>query len=168
MASLDLNRLSNRTIKPLPGTFVSTKIISKAPVYVDLHLDLALQRTIGTGNNAKNGNDILVDVDEAAIKNSVRNLLSIRTGHKILSPWINTALEQYLFEPISNIRAEQIGQNIVDILERYEPRISISRVAVQPDIDQQTYNIELFYTIRAKPAPQSLNLTIHNGQISIQ
>jgi len=167
MASLYLNQLIQKRDVGVLGTVKRAAMGILPPLYIDLHLDLVGQQTIGIGTSPHNINDIRTDVDEVAIKNSVFNLLTMRSGAKIFSPQINTALDQHLFEVISDIAANQIGQTMVDVLERWEPRINVLQVNVTPDIDQQTYSIQLLYSLKARSTVSALTLSINNGQISI-
>ena len=168
MASIDLNQFVNKQPKrEFISPTTNNRVISK-PIYSDLHLDLTQGQTTGQGSNSRGSNDIRADFDDFAIKNSVNNLLNMRAGHKILSPEISTALDQYLFEPVSEDLGRLIGNNIVRTIQTYEPRVTISQCIVRPLPDQNAYSIQVNYNINAKPNTlASISISINNGQISI-
>ncbi len=168
MASVDLNHFLNRPAKASKSSQINSKSSSNAPIYIDLHLDLVSMQTAGQGSHARNANDIRLDYDDFAIKNAVNNLLNIRAGYKILSPEISTALDQYLFDVVSDDIGRFIGDNIVKTLQNYEPRITVRQCIVQPLPDQNAYNIQLIYSINAKPTKQAIvSISINNGQITV-
>lgn len=116
--------------------------------YKDLHLDFqksgnydpVLQRKI-------NDNDVQVDYDMNAIKNSLRNLFTTRPGQRFLFPEYGLNLTQYLFEAITDENAESIGEAIVKSIERYEPRVELELCTVVPDPDQNQYDITIAISI---------------------
>ena len=110
----------------------------------------------------------VVDNDLEAIKNSVRNIFSTRKGQKLLTPEFGSSLEQYLFEPITEIYARAIGDDILTSLEKYEPRIEVLKVFVLPNPDQNQYNISVAYKFLEFKKESVLNILAQfGGQISI-
>lgn len=168
MATIDLNNLVRPKQVNNQYTTPSTKVEVVKTVYTDLHLDITTAKSIGVGNTPSETNDILVDNDLEAIKNSVRNIFSTRKGQKLLTPEFGSSLEQYLFEPITEIYARAIGDDILTSLERYEPRIEVLKVLVLPNPDQNQYNISVAYRFLEFKKESVLNiLAQYGGQISI-
>jgi phage baseplate assembly protein W len=87
----------------------------------------------------------MVDTDEEAIKNSIRNIFSIRKGDKLLNPDFGSSLEQYLFEPVSEVYARAIADDILNTLETYEPRIEVTKVTIVPKHDDNQYETYVKY-----------------------
>lgn len=168
MATIDLNNLVRPKQVNSQYTTPSIKVEVVKGVYTDLHLDIVTAKSIGVGNTPSETNDILVDNDSEAIKNSVRNIFSTRKGQKLLTPEFGSSLEQYLFEPITEIYARAIGDDILTSLERYEPRIEVLKVLVLPNPDQNQYNISVAYRFLEFKKESVLNiLAQYGGQISI-
>jgi phage baseplate assembly protein W len=145
VATIDLNNL----VRPKQTNYSKTKISDivevNVPVYVDLHLDLKLNKSVGLGNSTVNSNDILVDYDIQAIKNSIKNIFTTRKGQKILTPNFGSSLEQYLFEPVNEVYGRAIGQEILDSISSFEPRVEVTKVKVEPFPDDNTYRISVAY-----------------------
>lgn len=146
MATIDLNNLVRPRQINSTQTKTSDKVEVLLPVYTDLHLDLKLNKSIGLGNDAVDSNDIVIDFDIEAIRNSIRNIFTTRKGQKILSPSFGSSLEQYLFEPISELYGRAIGEEILGAIQSFEPRIEITKVKVDPFPDENTYKISVAYT----------------------
>lgn len=116
--------------------------------YKDIHLDFAksgnydpvLQRKI-------KDNDIQVDYDINAIRNSLKNLFTTRPGQRFLFPEYGLSLERYLFEAITDENAESIGEIIVRTIERYEPRVELKLCSVIPKPDDNQYDITIAISI---------------------
>ena len=145
MATIDLNNLVRPKEVNYSKTIASNKVEVSLPVYTDLQLDLKLSQSIGLGNHTVEGNDIAVDHDIEAIKNSIRNIFTTRKGQKILNPEFGSSLEQYLFEPVNQIYGRAIGQEIYDSIVTYEPRVDVTKVKVDPYPDEYAYKISVAY-----------------------
>lgn len=168
VATIDLNNLVRPKQVNNQYTTPSTRVEVVKNVYIDLHLDVITAKSIGVGNTPSDANDILVDTDLDAIKNSVRNIFSTRKGQKLLTPEFGSSLEQYLFEPITEIYARAIGDDILTSLEKYEPRIEVLKVLVLPNPDQNQYNISVAYKFLEFKKESVLNILAQfGGQISI-
>ena len=123
------------------------------PTYTDLHLDIT-----GTPNNGIK--DIQVDTDIRAIKNSLSNLFTTMPGQKLLNPAYGLNLMQFLFDPISKVTANLIGQSILRGIKQFEPRIEVVKVRVLGNIDENTYNITLI--IRLPDLPNADPITLNS------
>ncbi len=145
MATIDLNNLVRPKELNSLVNLPSKKVEEVLSVYTDLHLDLKLNRSIGLGTDTVEANDIIVDNDIEAIKNSIRNIFTTRKGQKILNPEFGSSLEQYLFQPVNEIYGRAIGQEIYDTIQVYEPRIEVTKVKIDPFPDENTYKISVAY-----------------------
>jgi phage baseplate assembly protein W len=137
---------------------IEIKIQSRSPakpegyVFKDLHLDLELQKA-----NIKEeerflyppaaSNDIKVDTDLAAVRNSVRNIFLTKKGQRFLFPEFGSDLTPFLFEPISDYRGELLGDFIISEIERWEPRVRINKVIVRPDPDNNEYGASIVFSV---------------------
>jgi len=120
----------------------------KEYAYKDLHLDFTKAGNYDAVLQKKiNENDIEVDYDRNAIKNSLRNLFNTRPGQRFLFPEYGLSLDRYLFEAITDENAETIGETIVRAVELYEPRVSLELCTVIPKPDENQYDISLMVGI---------------------
>lgn len=147
MAVIDLNNLIRPKQKNNPNTEVSKVVSVSRPTYTDLHLDLSESKNIGLGLKAVGSSDILIDSDIEAIKNSIKNIFTTKKGQKILNPDFGWSLDQYLFTPISVANGKAIGNDILNAFSKYEPRVSVTNVLVNPSYDENLYNIAVYYNI---------------------
>jgi len=145
VATIDLNNL----IRPKQVKYNKNnpaKVIQKIPVvYTDLHLDVLQSSNIGVGLNPSFANDILVDNDIFAIKNSINNILNTKPREKLLSPEFGANLEKYLFEPVTDVMGRVIGNEILNAISAYEPRIEVLNVNIVADPDNNQYSIQVIY-----------------------
>jgi uncharacterized protein len=168
MAVIDLNNLIRPKQQYNPSTQVSNVVTNNIPVYTDLHLDLDLEKTVGLGLYSRPTNDILVDNDITAIKNSLRNIFTTKKGQKILNPDFGLSLEQYLFQPITNANAKALGTDISTGISRYEPRITVSNIVVNPMFDLEQYYVSVYYTLLEINQQNVLNIIAKlGGQVLI-
>lgn len=114
------------------------------PLYVDINLDLK-QNTVKNPTLESQSiiKDIVASYDMDAIKNSLYNLFTTIPGQKILNPIYGLNLMQFVFDEITDLKARSIGQLILNGITKFEPRITVKKILVVPDIENQTYEIGL-------------------------
>jgi phage baseplate assembly protein W len=117
------------------------------PTYTDLHLDLKQTQHLGNGQSPTPSNDIEVDLDIQAIRNSIRNIFTTRPGCKILNPSLGSRLDVYLFDQITDFKANLLGNDVLKTLTTWEPRIKVLQVVVTPKPEENTYYIKLNYKV---------------------
>jgi len=112
-------------------------------IFSDLHLDLqeSAVSTNKINNDIVSGNDIIIDMDENAIRNSITNILSQR---RYLHPKCSADLKRFIGNPATMMNANAIGNIIRAAIGIYEPRGKVDKILVSPNIDEFTYNIFLF------------------------
>lgn len=118
-------------------------------LYVDINFDLALDKNPYTlkGSDINKNRDLKISSDFAAIANSIFNILNTSPGERILLPQFGTNLKGELFEPVTQPRAAMIGRIIVQAIEKWEPRVIIQNVNVVGYKDDQTYAVEIRYSV---------------------
>jgi phage baseplate assembly protein W len=118
--------------------------------YSDLHLDLRQQQIQSQGlTSATIGKDIDLDYDLAAIMNSLNNLFNTVPGQRFLLPDFGVNLMQYLFIPVSKKYGDMIGNDILDAITRWEPRVRVDKVLINADPDNHEYEIAIAMYIPA-------------------
>ena len=117
-------------------------------VYADLSLDLQFNTTY---NNQLTKQfqiaDIRADYNLKAIYNSIASIVTTTPGQKPLNPVFGINFRDLLFLPVTEDRAQIIGNAIYSNVQRYEPRVNISGVNVTPIIDEGQYIVDMTVSI---------------------
>jgi len=113
-------------------------------LYKDLFLDIVNRVSYNKQlNRTVEIRDVQGLYDLEAVKNSIVNIMLTSPGQKILSPRFGIDLRRYLFEPVSEFTSFEIRSDIKDKLPALEPRISLEKIGVKADVDNQEYRISL-------------------------
>ena len=92
--------------------------------------------------------DDLVQVkDKAAIVQAIQGILLTRKGERPFQPELGCDVQNMLFEPLDYASAGTIKQEIRETIDRYEPRVTVTKLDCTPDFDNNGYNVEVEYTI---------------------
>ena len=111
-------------------------------LYKDLLLDVKIDYTRNTQLlKRREVKDIQISKDIDAIKNSLFNLFTTMPGQKILNPVYGLNLTQYLFVQATRQQGRIIGETILKGVSKYEPRITMRKLNVEVDEDNNQYNI---------------------------
>tara|TARA_R110000765_G_scaffold176499_5_gene281675 strand:- start:2703 stop:3188 length:486 start_codon:yes stop_codon:yes gene_type:complete len=128
----------------------STKDRAQKYVYADLHLDFKLQSSLSNSYLSDPGTqlkDVNIDYDVRAIETSIRNIFNTKPGEKILNPAFGLDLNQYLFEPISEDTAREIGNTILEQLPLYEPRVILNSIDIVAKENNNEYIVTMSITV---------------------
>ena len=112
------------------------------------------------GKDLTGKKDIGLIANNQAVIESVKNILMTEPGQYIMDPEFGTPLYHFRFEPIDDLTSTRIEMSIIESLGKYESRIDNIEVSVQADPDQNTYIIEVFFTIHYSNDVQSIKLTL--------
>ena len=91
--------------------------------------------------------DLVTVKDKAAVAQSIKGLLLTRRGERPFQPDLGSGLQNLLFEPLDYGSGALIKKEIKETLNRYEPRISITKLMCYPDVSNNGYEVELEYFI---------------------
>ena len=91
--------------------------------------------------------DLVTVKDKAAVVQAITALLLTRKGERPFQPQLGCGIQNVLFEPLDYGSAGIIRSEIREVLERYEPRISVDSIVCTPDDLNNGYEVELSYTI---------------------
>lgn len=123
---------------------IADELTSRDYLYKDLHLDFAKDYNYDKTSHTKTDtNDIQVDYDFKAVVNSIYNLFNTKPGQRFLFPEYGLDLYQFLFEPVTRVNAQSIGERIVHSVKLYEPRVRVVNCHVVPVPDDNEYQIDL-------------------------
>jgi len=105
--------------------------------------------------------DLIAVTNANAIARSVRNLILTKKGEKPFEPNLGSGVYDLLFENMDKQTATVIRDEIILVLENYEPRISIIEVLVKPNYDEASMDVTLQYEIVGIDVPtQELTLAL--------
>ena len=91
--------------------------------------------------------DLVTVKDNAAITQSITALLLTAKGERLFQPELGSDLRSILFQPLDYGAAALIRGKVKDCISRYEPRVFVTDVICYPDMDNDGYSVELYYTI---------------------
>ena len=106
-------------------------------------------------------NDLIAVTNTNAIARSVRNLILTKKGEKPFEPNLGSGVYDLLFENMDKQTATVIRDEIILVLENYEPRIEIIEVLVKPNYDEGAMDVTLQYeVVGIDVPPQELTLAL--------
>ena len=98
-------------------------------------------------------NDVTVLKNEDAIKKSVVNLVRTRLDERFFNDLLGTSVYNTLFELNDVYQGDDVREEIVTLLENFEPRINLTNVYVEPGFDSNDFLIQIEYDITGLPLP---------------
>ena len=104
--------------------------------------------------------DVAVKTNEAAIKQSIRNLILTNKGERLYQPNVGGDVKRLLFENITPQTILLIKQVIEKSIELYEPRANLIDVVVSPRENQNAVAISITFNVINRQEPISLNVVI--------
>src|ERR1035437_6525993 len=102
--------------------------------------------------------DIVTLLDDDAVKASVKNLILTMNYEIPFHPEIGCAVMTSLFDNFSPTTAIIIRRSIIDVLQNFEPRVTVLDVNVQVDPDNYGYNVMIIFRIINRP--ESVTITV--------
>jgi len=111
-----------------------------------------------------NTEDFSMVKNENAIKQSIRNLVSTGYTERPFQPKKGSRLREMLFEPFDVFVAEEIKEEIKNVVTRFEPRVGLNEVRLFPDkSDENSLHIEIDYTIIGETLVQSVEFLLERA-----
>ena len=105
--------------------------------------------------------DFLVkNINAAAVKRAIRNLLLTMKGERPFQPNYGSGLRALLFEPMVDSTTELIKGLITEAIEQNEPRVRLLEVVVVPNEISQVYNIGIAFEIINNPEPEEVTIEL--------
>ena len=99
--------------------------------------------------------DLIALKNENAIARAVRNIVSTTPGEKFFDPDFGSSVSEILFENVDDITAISIKDEIKNCLQNYEPRVEIIDVKVDPNFDENQFDVIITYRIVGIDIPPS-------------
>ena len=96
-------------------------------------------------------NDLIVKVNENAVKRAIRNLLLLKKFEKPFHPEISSGIQDLLFENPSPVVYSVIKRNIEEAIKNYEPRVTGLTISFDSVPDSNALNISVKFTVANRP-----------------
>ena len=91
--------------------------------------------------------DLPILKNESAIRRSVRNLVETIPTERFFQPLLGSDVRSSLFDFVDYGTATVIEEQILTVLENYEPRVTNVQVQVDPQPDNNTFEVNIAYSI---------------------
>ncbi len=104
--------------------------------------------------------DITKKTDEEAIKSSLRNLISTKNYERPFHPEIGCQLFALLFENLTSVTTQVIRKTIIDVINKFEPRVIVLDVKLSDTGDQNNLDVTIIFKIINTERPVILNTSI--------
>jgi len=112
--------------------------------FKDLDLDFGLNSVTKDVNKL---------TDAEAIKRSVRNLINLNNYEKPFRPEIGSGIRGLLFEPMTDLTIHFMQLKIAEILNQFEPRISVSNILINDESERNSYAVSVHFIIKGSQEP---------------
>ena len=99
--------------------------------------------------------DLIALKNENAIARAVRNIVLTTPGEKFFDPDFGSSVSEILFENVDEITAISIEDEIKSSLKNYEPRVELINVTVNPNFDENQFDVRITYRIVGIDIPPS-------------
>jgi len=99
--------------------------------------------------------DLIALKNENAIARAVRNIVLTTPGEKLFDPDFGSSVGEILFENVDDITAVSIQDEIRNCLNNYEPRVDLVDVNVDPNFDENQFDVKITYRIVGIDIPPS-------------
>ena len=99
-------------------------------------------------------NDVVTLRNEDAIKKSVVNLCRTRLTDRFFNELLGTSIEDALFELVGEDIGVSLEEEIKTLLTNFEPRIKLTQINIEDDIDENGLYITIRYNIVGLPFPE--------------
>ena len=105
--------------------------------------------------------DLITIKNETAIARSIRNLVLTYPGERFFNQNLGSKVSRSLFENVDDISASIVKDEIENTINNYEPRVSLIDVIVDPDYDNNNFNVTVnYYIVGIDALPQQLTFAL--------
>jgi len=132
-----------------PG--VNSSRVSRSKQWSDLDLSLTLHPI---------RKDIMPLRDDAALRNSIKNLLLTNFYERPFNMGIGANMRALLFEPADSITRIAIRDNIARTISDYEPRVELIYIKVDDQADSNAYNIVVKFRIKEHDSEDKVEIVL--------
>lgn len=102
---------------------------------------------------------LVKNVNENAVKRSLRNLILTNKGEAVFQPEKGSDINKILFEQMSDITTEMLRTYIKETIN-LEPRCNLIDIVIIPDEANNSYSVSIFFELINNDKPVSLVLNL--------
>lgn len=124
-------------------------------LYADI--DLTFNQSPVTG-------DLALRYDDQAVIRSVINLLLTNFYERPFQPDLGSNMNAFLFEPMTVITSSALTTEIQNVIQNYEPRVTIHTLEVTPDEPNNAYNLYMEVFIGNNVQTTPINLVLQRSR----
>lgn len=104
--------------------------------------------------------DISPVTNAEAIKQSVKNIVLTAPGEKLFQPKFGSKVYTLLFEPLDPFIIDTIQSEILNTINNYEKRVTVTSLKCIPDYDNNSLDVSLEYQIIGIPITESVQFVL--------
>ena len=105
--------------------------------------------------------DLIALKNETAIARSLRNLVLTERGERPFQPNLGSGVNALLFENMDQITASVVRDEIINVIDSFEPRVDLIDVIVVSDFNNNTLLITIqYYVVGAEIPAQELTFAL--------
>ena len=130
---------------------VFTPVTKRPDLFSDIRKDLVVSPV---------SDDIAVLKNDAAVKESIKNLLFTDRGEKLMRPNFGGGIRELLFENMTPDVIKELENRITETIELYEPRCELIEVSVQASLDENSVKATIQFYISNVELPTQLDLIL--------
>jgi phage baseplate assembly protein W len=97
--------------------------------------------------------DLPILKNESAITRSIRNLVQTIPNERFFQPLLGSNVRSSLFDFVDYGTATVVKDQILTTIENFEPRVNNVVVEVDPDPDNNTFEVTVIYSIIGQDLP---------------
>tara|TARA_Y100000004_G_scaffold40738_1_gene44126 strand:+ start:4070 stop:4489 length:420 start_codon:yes stop_codon:yes gene_type:complete len=117
-------------------------------------------------NFAKNPftDDLSVVKNDNSIKQSIKNLILTTPGEKPFQPLVGSRVNSLLFEPLDGFTVDALEAEIINTINQYEPRVSLTEVIVTPIYEGNKLNVSIEYQVVGLPIVETIEFVLQRPE----
>ena len=93
-------------------------------------------------------NDVAVVENVVAVKRSVRNLIQTNFYERPFHPELGCGIRELLFENYTPIIGIFLKRKIAEVINRYEPRVSLQDISLDDDPDRNRLKLSIYFYVQ--------------------
>ena len=93
-------------------------------------------------------NDVAVVENVVAVKRSVRNLIQTNFYERPFHPELGCGIRELLFENYTPIIGIFLKRKIAEVINRYEPRVSLQDISLDDEPDRNRLKLSLYFYVQ--------------------
>ena len=106
--------------------------------------------------NPMNG-DVGKKTGSDAVKQSILSILKTNFNERLFQPEFGSNILALLFEQMNPITVERIKSEVLESVERHEPRAEVIGVTVEAQEEKNRYVVSVLFNVSSESEPQKLS-----------